>query len=96
MSEQRELNDAQLALSAELEEALTERYGIMLNSSVLWKELGYSSTAAFRVAVARGSVELPLFSIANRKGKFALSKDVAEWVSRQRHTSLVNAKCHPV
>ncbi|AOE85916.1 hypothetical protein [Pseudomonas sp. TCU-HL1] len=86
MSEQ---NEAQQELANELERTLTARYGLMLSSAVLSRELGYPSTAAFRVAVARGTVELPVFSVPNRKGKFALAKDVAAWIARQRHTALV-------
>ncbi len=39
---------------------------------------------AFRQAVCRNSVPVPLFSIANRRGKFALAKEVASWLAQQR------------
>ncbi|HBO2177314.1 hypothetical protein [Pseudomonas aeruginosa] len=87
MSEQ---SEAQQALAKELEQTLTKRYGLMLGSGVLWRELGYSSSAAFRVAIARGSVELPVFGISGRKGKFALAKDVAAWIAHQRYAALVH------
>lgn len=82
MSEQ---SDPQQELVSEIEAHLTARYGVMMNSAALSRELAYPSTTAFRVAVARGTVEIPLFSIPNRKGKFALAKDVAHWIAQQRH-----------
>lgn len=73
-----------LALSAELEQQLTTRYGVMLGSKDLWRELGFRSPNAFRQALARGTLDVPVFEVQNRRGRFALAKDVAVWVARQR------------
>ncbi|HBO4599509.1 TPA: hypothetical protein L6A81_25825 [Pseudomonas aeruginosa] len=73
-----------LALSAELEQLLTTRYGVMLGSKDLWRELGFRSPNAFRQALARGTLDVPVFEVQNRRGRFALAKDVADWVARQR------------
>lgn len=73
-----------LALSAELEQQLTTRYGVMLGSKDLWRELGFRSPNAFRQALARGTLDVPVFEVQNRRGRFALAKDVAVWIARQR------------
>ncbi|HBP5921415.1 hypothetical protein [Pseudomonas aeruginosa] len=73
-----------LALSAELEQQLTTRYGVMLGSKDLWRELGFRSPNAFRQALTRGTLDVPVFEVQNRRGRFALAKDVAVWIARQR------------
>lgn len=72
------------ALASELEVALRDRYGLMVGSTALWRELGYSSYEAFRKAKQRGRIEVPLFDVPNRRGSFALSREVANWIARQR------------
>lgn len=71
-------------LASELEVALRDRYGLMVGSTALWRELGYSSYEAFRKAKQRGRIEVPLFDVPNRRGSFALSSEVANWIARQR------------
>lgn len=73
-----------LALSTELERQLTTRYGVMLGSKDLWRELGFRSPNAFRQALVRGTLDVPVFAVQNRRGRFALAKDVAIWIARQR------------
>lgn len=76
-------------LARELNDELVSRYGQMLPSSVLVKVLGYPSAQAYRQALARGTVPVPLFRIANRRGRFALARDVAVWLSQQRQSAPV-------
>lgn len=73
-----------LALSTELQQQLTTRYGVMLGSKDLWRELGFRSPSAFRQALARGTLNVPVFEMQNRRGRLALVKDVATWIARQR------------
>lgn len=73
------------ALAAELERELTSRYGVMLGSRALWRELGFYSPAAFSQAIIRGNMEVLIFEVKHRRGYFALSKDVALWVAQQRY-----------
>jgi len=73
-----------LALSFELEQQLTARYGVMLGSKDLWRELGFRSPSAFRQALARGTLDVPVFEVQNRRGRFALASEVANWIARQR------------
>ncbi len=71
-------------LAMQLTEDLSRLYGPVLTGSALQKALGYRSGDAFRQAVCRNSVPVPLFCIANRRGKFALAKEVASWLAQQR------------
>lgn len=75
--------DIQL-LTQQLTEDLSRLYGPVLTGAALQKALGYRSGDAFRQAVCRNSVPVPLFSIPNRRGKFALAKEVASWLAAQR------------
>ena len=71
-------------LASDLEFRLCERYGEMLGSKDLWRELGYPSPNAFRQALMRGKLEVPIFEVRNRRGRFALTHDVAHWIASQR------------
>lgn len=77
------LQDVQ-RLASDLERQLSERYGAMLGSKDLWRELGFPSPNAFRQALARGTIEVPVFEVSNRRGRFTLAKDVANWIANQR------------
>lgn len=60
----------------------------MLGGAALYRALGFPTAAAMRQAVARGRVPVPLFDIENRRGRFALTRDVAHWLARCRTKSL--------
>jgi len=74
----------QETLTHELEKDLLDQYGPMLFGDLLRKALGYRSMDALRQSVCRGTVPVPLFTIKNRRGKFALVKDIAVWLAQQR------------
>lgn len=71
-------------LAGQLESELMEMYGPLLTGDALRKSLGYPSMAALRQAVARGKAPVPMFKLKDRRGKFALAKDVAYWLAEQR------------
>ena len=71
-------------LARELNEELVRQYGQLLSSAALSKVLGFPSTNALCQAVIRGTVPIPLMEIPNRRGRFALARDVAKWLSAQR------------
>jgi len=75
-------------LSSVLERELTYQYGPLVSNDVLRLLLGYSSKAAFRQALSRKTVPIPIFSLANRRGKFALVKDIALWLAIQRESGV--------
>ena len=72
-------------LAQNLEEDLLRQYGPILTGESLRKALGYTSMDAMRQAVARGTIPVPIFPLKNRRGKFALVKDVAYWLAEQRN-----------
>ncbi|WP_153013405.1 hypothetical protein [Aquitalea pelogenes] len=74
-------------LTEELQDTLTRLYGPLLASRDLWKLLGYASPAAYRQARARKRLPVAEFEIEGRRGRFALTRDVARWLAQQRLTS---------
>ena len=73
-----------VTLAKKLEQDLLALYGPIMFGKNLHKALGYGSGDAFRQAVCRKTIPIPVFAIEKRKGKFALTKDVALWLARQR------------
>ena len=71
-------------LEKELEQDLLRTFGPMMFGKDLIRALGYVSKEAFRQSVVRKTVQVPLFEIPHRRGKFALVKDVAKFLARQR------------
>jgi hypothetical protein len=67
-----------------LERELTEQHGPMMTGEALWIALGYPSKEAFRQAFVRKTTPIPIFTLERRRGKFALTKDVAAWLALQR------------
>lgn len=75
-------------LAQEIEHGLHERHGPMLGGAALYRALGFPTAAALRQAVSRGRIPVPLFDIENRRGRFALTRDVALWLARCRAAAL--------
>lgn len=75
------------ALAELLENELMGRHGPLISNDDLRVALGYVSMDAFRQAFARKTMPIPVFPLPNRRGKFALVKDVAVWLSQQREAA---------
>ena len=71
-------------LVQELQEILTRLYGPLLASRDLWKLLGFTNPAAYRQARLRQRIPVVEFEIEGRRGRFALTQDVARWLAEQR------------
>lgn len=67
-----------------LESSLLRELGPVLGGAALARALGYRTQAAFRTAALRGQVPVPLFYLAGRRGRFALTRDVAYWLADAR------------
>jgi hypothetical protein len=74
-------------LARALEQELFAVHGPMMWGKALTAALGYPTSGAFRQAVARNTVPVTVFSIERRRGKFALSTDVALWLATQRQNA---------
>jgi hypothetical protein len=59
---------------------LLEQHGPLMHGQVLWQALGYVSAQAFRKAVRAGTVPIVTFTIKTRRGRFARTSDVAQWI----------------
>jgi len=74
-------------LAEEITQQLEARFGPLLAGDALFRALGFPTAGAFRQAVARGQVHVPLFEIPNRRGRFALTREVALWLAHCRAAS---------
>jgi len=66
-----------------LAQNLFDTWGPVMGGIALAKALGFPTTSAMRQAIARGQVTLDLFKIAGRRGRFALTQDVSNWLMAQ-------------
>lgn len=61
---------------------LLAEHGPLLNGKELWQTLGFRSSAAFRQAKLRDVIGVPVFSLPDRRGTFAFTADVADWLRK--------------
>ena len=73
------------APNARLADELLEAHGHVIGGQVLIRLLGYPTADAFQQAIRRGSVGVAVFALPGRRGKFALTRDVAEFLDQHRH-----------
>jgi len=71
-----------------LEAELTSQYGPMVTGKDLLRLLAYPTQAAFRQALNRNQLPVPVFSIKHRRGKFALVKELARWILINRSAAV--------
>lgn len=85
MTEQSEVFQQSLA---ELSELLVARYGELLTDEALYRSLGFNSRAGFNRALEQGRLPVPVFTLAHRRGRYSLTRDVARWLARKRSEAL--------
>ena len=76
--------DTQNPLASELLASLLATHGPLLGGADLMRALGYRNAAAMRQARYRGQITLTLFTLPNRRGHYALTAEVAEWLAKAR------------
>jgi hypothetical protein len=59
---------------------LLREYGAAVGGRDLRSVLGFKSAAAFNRAVRFGYLPLKFFSMPDRRGRFALVSDIADWL----------------
>jgi hypothetical protein len=72
--------DAENQYKKYLIDDLTSRYGQIISARDLHLILGFKSYDAFKQAILRGNLTLQLFEIEGRRGRHAMSTDVAAWL----------------
>lgn len=69
---------------------IKEKYGEIIGGYDLAKLLGYKSTASFRQAISRNQIPFSTFNIENRKGRFAYTNDVLDWLTNLKTKEISN------
>ena len=59
---------------------LLEKHGPLITGEDLWATIGFKNARAFRQAKSQGRLDLHVFNLPNRKGNFAFTKHVADWL----------------
>jgi hypothetical protein len=72
------------SLQQELRETLLRMHGPLLGGKALVAALGHKNPASLRQARRRGQVAITLFTVPNRRGCFALTQEVADWLANIR------------
>lgn len=63
---------------------LSQRYGELIGGDTLRLVLGYKSLPALKHAIKANKLTLSTFFVEGRKGRFALTGDIAKWLLTQR------------
>ena len=74
-----------------LYQELSVKHGEMIGGAKLAHVLGYSTASAFCKALERETLNLAIFHVEGRSGRFALTADVALWLINNR----AQAQRHP-
>lgn len=78
------MTDPYAAPTCLMTQLMLERYGVMLGGKNLWRNLGFETAEAFRKAIARQQIPVALFELPHRRGRFALTCEVAAWLMANR------------
>jgi hypothetical protein len=65
----------------QLTRSLTQQYGPFLSGKDLMRNLGFRSHSSFARARKKGLLEVAVFDLEGRRGPFALTQEVAEWMA---------------
>jgi len=70
-------------IATDVTQWLLQEHGPLMSGEALWRSIGFKNAAAFRQAKYQRRLCVPVFSIPQRRGTFALTKDVADWIGMQ-------------
>lgn len=79
----------------QFEAELLDRYGELIGGALLSKVLGYASLDAMKRAIERKTLEIPTFFIKGRRGRYALTVDVANWLLNCKESAVGQVKVEP-
>lgn len=66
----------------EIANELIANHGPLISGEDLWRTMGFSNAGAFRQAKAQGRIEVPVFSLPNRRGTYAFTRHIADWLRK--------------
>lgn len=69
-----------LAVTLSLHQDLFDRYGPLAGGRELCRLLGFPTLGAFQQAWRRKPLPVPVFTIAHRRGGYALTADISAWL----------------
>lgn len=73
--------DSERQMDRRVASYLLDLHGPLMYGRSLWAALGYPSAQAFRRAVRTGSVPIRTFTLEHRRGRYAKTLDVADWLA---------------
>lgn len=77
-------NEEKQLLAKQLEADLLQLFGSpILNLHQLQRALNYPTVIAVKQAISRKTIAVRVFELPNRRGRFALAKDVAHFLAEQ-------------
>lgn len=77
-------DDLQATLYQELKGDLLKLYGPVIGGQDLAQALGFKSLKALRQAKSRDLLGVSVFTPPKRRGLYAMTSEVAEWIINQR------------
>ena len=69
------------SIDINLSSQLIREYGPMIGGRDLYSALGFKSYGAFRLAKERGEIPIEIFKIPKRRDWYALTIDLAQWLT---------------
>lgn len=64
-----------------IQEDLLARHGELMTGEPLRRALGFASERSFLRAARCKNLPVPIFELAGRRGRFARTRDVAQWLN---------------
>ena len=83
-------------LRHEMHKELLKQHGEIVGGIKLCCLMGFTSTAAFRQSLIRGQIPIQTFEIPHRKGRFAYTRDVLNWLSELSDQSIPLEEQHKI
>lgn len=71
-------------MQSQLQDVMLKEYGPLMGGEDLRRALGYRTWSAFSRAIRSGIAGVDVFEIPGRRGKFALTSEVAAWLGQLR------------
>ena len=65
----------------QLKRDLLEANGELMTGMPLWRALGFKGERAFQRAAQRGWLPIAVFELPHRRGRYAKTRDVSEWLA---------------